>query len=284
MIKILLIVLLSCAVKVGFYSIDFFEPVKKFPFFSNVHTDFDEILEGFSWKKITNSQRTQLKQKISELSENLMDSTDRENHKILSERLNTNPQHYSNPNNLQHHPLILQLLSMIYQKYSTNGIFTLYLLFDTLTALFLYQSYRSTQRRPSGHLPLLLISLNPLSIAAVCLLNTYLFMYFFFSFILADLVTPKKQKNGNITVVFGGILAALDPHYLSLLVLMVIYEYDGLKQRVAMLLKLGVVTGLTVSYVYFSTGLEGMKAVYVNLLFVTDGNESMSMVWYFYII
>ncbi|CAI2368203.1 unnamed protein product [Moneuplotes crassus] len=282
MLKIFIILLISLGVKIGFYSIDFFQPVSKFPFFSNVHTDFEEILEGISWKKIVKTQRKQLSALISEIPENSSMEVDQEDRRILEEKLKFNPKHYANDYNLQHHPIIIELLSSVYEAGGKDAVFALYLLLDLLTCFFLYHSYKLTKQDPPSATSFMLVCLNPLSIAAVCLCNTYLFMYFFFSFILAD--TMSKKRSSTVLAVFGGLLIALDPHYLVLILLIILYRYTTVKERLFAALKVITIAAMGISYVYFASGMEAFKSVYVNLLFITDGNESMSMVWYFYII
>jgi len=85
-------------------------------------------------------------------------------------------------------------------------------------------------------------------------------------------------------VVFGGILVGIDPHYLIIVLALILYKYQHLSDRIQILIKLLFISGLIVAYVYIASGKEAFKSIYINLLYITDGNESMSMAWYFYII
>ena len=92
-----------------------------------------------------------------------------------------NPKYYSNDNNLLPHPLVLELLHMIYKRYGQNGIFVLYTVLDLITNLILHHIYRITfsdKNQYNSELALFLIVFNPLSIISVWVLNTNIFMYF----------------------------------------------------------------------------------------------------------
>jgi len=77
-------------------------------------------------------------------------------------------------------------------------------------------------------------------------------------------------------------LVSCDPHYLILVVSLIVYKFPSdWKQLLVPILFL---VGAMVGYVYAVSGYEAFKSIYVNLLFIEDGNESMSMVWYFYLV
>ena len=116
MIKQIFIVLLAVLVRVFFFYTEFLEPVKVFPFFNNVQCDFDEILEGFSWKKIMKEQRKEIALKISEIPKDTTNSTLAATRFILEEKFKENPKYYANNQNLLHHPIIMEFLDLIYTK------------------------------------------------------------------------------------------------------------------------------------------------------------------------
>mmetsp|Transcript_32732 Transcript_32732/g.29015 ORF Transcript_32732/g.29015 Transcript_32732/m.29015 type:complete len:95 (+) Transcript_32732:90-374(+) len=91
--------------------------MKTFPFFSTVQSDFDEILEGFSWKRIMKAQRKELALKISQIPEHSDNEIDITNRAILKEKLKFNPKYYGNDYNLLPHPIILELLDMVYSRW-----------------------------------------------------------------------------------------------------------------------------------------------------------------------
>lgn len=82
----------------------------------------------------------------------------------------------------------------------------------------------------------------------------------------------------------GGFLVSLDPHYMVLVTGLVIYKFQNLKDIAKALGMVLTFVAIMVIYTYWSFGYEGIKSVYINLLFISDGVESMSMIWYFYIV
>jgi hypothetical protein len=205
MIKHVLIFILAIIVRQFFFYTEFLEPVKVFPFFNNVHCDFDEVLEGFSWKKIIKDQRKEIALKISEIPENTTDPTLLASLEILQQKHKANPKYYANGHNLLPHPIIMELLDMIYVKLGRTGVFYIYLVLDMLTCMLLNDAYQSTlKRRGTGVLSLLLICMNPLSIISTCILNTNTFMYFFFVFILVNMF--DKEASEVQIAAFNGLL------------------------------------------------------------------------------
>lgn len=205
MIKHIFIFILAVIVRVFFFYTEFLEPIKAFPFFNNVQCDFDEVLEGFSWKKIMKDQRKEIALKISEIPEDTSDLTLAVSRELLEQKYKINPKYYANNHNILPHPIIMEFLDMIYVKAGRKGIFGFYLLFDMLTCVLLNEIYKSTlKRRNTEGLSLLLICMNPLSIISTCILNTNTFMYFFLIFIMSNVM--EKDRFEFQIIIFAGLL------------------------------------------------------------------------------
>lgn len=76
----------------------------------------------------------------------------------------------------------------------------------------------------------------------------------------------------------------MDPHYLVLIVTLIIYKQNTVKERIMTIVKTLIAAAIFVGYLALSSGYDAYKSIYLNLLFISDGSESMSMVWYFYIL
>lgn len=76
----------------------------------------------------------------------------------------------------------------------------------------------------------------------------------------------------------------MDPHYLILIVTLIIYMQKTVKERIMTIAKTLIAAAIFIGYLALTTGYDAYKSIYLNLLFISGGNESMSMVWYFYIL
>ena len=112
-------------------------------------------------------QRKELSEKISEISADSKNEEDIANRAMLKEKLKFNPKYYANDYNLLPHPIILELLHMVYVKGGKTAIFFLYLILDLCTNVCLLQAYKTMRKKPDIITSFLLICMNPLSIASV---------------------------------------------------------------------------------------------------------------------
>ena len=69
---------------------------------------------------------------------------DQEDILYLTKKLKVNPKYYANDRNLLPHPLILELLDMVYHKAEETGVFALYAVMDVFTTIFLFIIYKSS--------------------------------------------------------------------------------------------------------------------------------------------
>ena len=195
------------------------------------------------------------------------------------------------------HPLILNLVSSVYKRFHQNGVFTLYVLIDLITNVFLWISYKSSFKKRSEVLSLTLILLNPLSIISVCLLNTNIFWYFFFSFFL--LTVSQNRKDDEMFICLAAALISFDFHYLLLILTTVVYYHESLKETIKIIWKISaayMLLFLGFYYIYHlrtpevTNTANGIKIesekVFLHsfrqIIVSLNGEESMGMLWYFY--
>jgi hypothetical protein len=67
-----------------------------------------------------------------------------------------------------------------------------------------------------------------------------------------------------------------------LIVTLSVYKHNSWQDRGMAIAQCLTVAAILIGYISFATGNDAYKSIYMNLLFISDGNESMSMLWYFY--
>lgn len=167
MVKILLIAIASLAVKYAFFYSEFLEPLKAYPYFNNSQCDFDEVLEGFSWKKIMKSKHIELTKKIAQISNEEEKVFTAKELKTLKEKLNYNPKYYANDFNLLPNPIVIELLDLVHSKLGKIGIFWLFAVLELFTNILTAKSYRVSNKQVPRELTFLLLCFNPLAIISV---------------------------------------------------------------------------------------------------------------------
>ena len=88
----------------------------------------------------------------------------------------------------------------------------------------------------------------------------------------------------NTLVPIAGLLVSIDPHYFILVSGLILYRFENRNTAILLLIEILAVFGVIVGYTYLASGWEAIKSVYFNLVFISDGGESMSILWYFYIL